>query len=187
MEKQLENAVKNVATFLETSGYRYAIIGGIALTQWGIVRATYDVDIKLLVPDNDYSGIANVLRSAFSENVESPRPPNPLIVSVSMNGIIIDFLLALPGYEELIIERAIRRELGGWSLWIASAEDLIIQKVVAGRPKDWMDVETLLFVQWGRLDDAYITDWLQQFVDALEKPEMLTTYQQLCKKTEKSC
>ena len=185
MEKHLEKALRQVVTFLESHKYRYALIGGIALAQWGVVRATYDVDIKLLVPDNDYAGMAQILQSAFAENTQSPRPPNPLIVSVSVNEVIIDFLLALPGYEELIIERAVQRDFGGWSAWISSAEDLIIQKAVAGRGKDWLDVETLLIEQRGQLDETYIKNWLTQFVEALDKPEILTTYQQLLERVDK--
>ena len=120
MEKQLETALFQVVTFFETHNYRYALIGGIALAQWGVVRATYDVDMKVLVPDNDYAGMARTLQSAFAENTQSPRPPNPLIVSVSVNDVIIDFLLALPGYEELIVERAVQHDFGAWSAWISS-------------------------------------------------------------------
>ncbi len=96
----------------------------------------------------------------------------------------LDFLLALPGYEELIIQRAVQRDLGGWSAWICSAEDLIIQKVTAGRGKDWPDVESLLIERRGKLDEAYIADWLTQFAEALEKPEMLTDYQRLVAKVK---
>ena len=71
---------------------------------------------------------------------------------------------------------AIRRTLNGFSGWICSAEDLVIQKVVADRDKDWPDVEALLIAQSGKLDEAYIDDWLVQFVEALEKPEMLMKY-----------
>lgn len=71
-------------------------------------------------------------------------PENPLIVAVNIEGVIVDFLLALPGYEELIVERAVPRDLGGWTAWICSAEDPIIQKAVAGRAKDWEDIEALI-------------------------------------------
>jgi hypothetical protein len=131
------------------------LIGGLALTQWGVVRAMYDVDLKVLVPDSDYARMQEVLRAGFPQNAP-PRPPHPLIVSVQIEQVIVDFLLALPGYEELIIERAVRLDLGDWSVWIASAEDLIIQKATAGRSKDWLDVEALLLEQWGKLDDVYI-------------------------------
>ena len=133
METQLEAAVRTAVTFLETHGHRYALIGGLALPQWGVVRTTYDVNLKVLVPDSDYAGMQNILRTAFSENAPPARPPHPLIVSVTIGQVIVDFLLALPGYEELIIERAVRRKLRGFSVWIATAEDLIIQNQETGR------------------------------------------------------
>ena len=56
------------------------------------------------------------------------------------------------------------------------------QKAVAGREKDWPDKEALLIEQWGKLDHDYIEDWLSQFVDALEKPELLTKVHAIKKK-----
>jgi predicted nucleotidyltransferase len=91
-------------------------------------------------------------------------------------------LLALPGYEELIIQRAVQCDLGGWSAWICSAEDVIIQKAAAGRDKDWLDIESLLIEQHGRLDDGYIKEWLSQFAEALESPEIMARYEQLVEK-----
>lgn len=101
-----------------------------------------------------------------------------------MDGVIAEFLLALPGYEELIIERAVQHDFGGWLAWVCSAEDLIIQKVAAGRGKDWSDVEALLIEQGGKRDEAYIDEWLSQFAEALAKPEILTKYQGLLKKAK---
>lgn len=49
MERRLEPPLHTAVAFLEEHGYRYAIIGGVALAHWGVVRATYDVDIKVLV------------------------------------------------------------------------------------------------------------------------------------------
>jgi hypothetical protein len=122
------------------------------------------------------------LRTAFPERARQHVPENPLIVAVYINGIIVDFLLALPGYEERIIERAVQRDLGGWSAWICTAEDLIIQKAIAGRDKDWPDIEALLIEQHNNLDQSYIEEWLSQFVEALENPEILTRYQTLVEK-----
>jgi hypothetical protein len=51
MEKQLEGPLKIAIDVLEKSGYRYAVIGGLALAQWWMVRLTQDIDIKVLVPD----------------------------------------------------------------------------------------------------------------------------------------
>jgi len=85
--------------------------------------------------------------------------------------------LEAPVRKVVAIERAVARDLGGWQAQICSAEGLIIQKVVAGREKDWLDVEALLVEQRGHLDEAYIQEWLAQFAEALDNPEMLARYQ----------
>lgn len=170
--------------FLEGRGYRYAAIGGIAAAQWGLLRFTYDVDLKVLVPDADYEAMRATLREAFPDRAREHVPENPLIVAVNVGGVVVDFLLALPGYEEQIIERAVRRNIGEFKVWVCSAEDLIIQKVVAGRAKDWVDLESLLIAQRGKLDEAYIEDWLSQFAEALEKPEILDEYRRLLTKAK---
>ena len=182
MEKQLEGPLRTAIAFLEEQNYRYAVIGGIALSQWGAVRATRDVDIKVLVPNTDYAGVRNALRTKFPNRARQHAPDNPLIVAVNVDEVIVDFLLAVPGYEEQIIEHAVRRDLNGFSAWICSAEDLIIQKIYSGRDKDWPDVEALLIAQDGKLDETYIEDWLEQFAEALEKPEILTKYRTLVEK-----
>lgn len=182
MDQQLEKPLQTAIHFLERHNYKYAIIGGVALAQWGVVRATRDVDIKVIVPNMDYSALGNELRTTFPDPAREHLPRNPFIVAVTIDEVIVDFLLALPGYEELIITNAVQRDLGGWSAWICSAEDLIIQKVVAGRGKDWLDVESLLIAQHGKLDEPYILDWLNQFVEALEEPEMLAEYLRLVEK-----
>ncbi|NJN54414.1 MAG: hypothetical protein HC804_06470 [Anaerolineae bacterium] len=127
----------------------------------------------------------DALYAAFPKRAREHVPENPLIVAVTIDEVIVDFLLALPGYEEMIIERAVERDMGSLSLWICSAEDLIIQKVVAGRGKDWLDVEALLIEQHGRLDEQYIQDWLAQFAEALEEPQILSSYELLLEKVEK--
>jgi hypothetical protein len=185
MAGQLEQPLRAAIDFLESRGYRYAIIGGIALTYWGVVRATYDIDIKVLVPDMDFSALRSALREQFPETARDGAPRNPFIVSVMIRGVTVDFLLALPGYEELIIERAESGSLGRLTARICSAEDLIIQKVVAGRGKDWLYVESLLIARQEILDSAYIEHWLGQFAEALEEPNLLVEYRRIEEKTQR--
>ena len=182
VNEHLMPALRAAITFLQQHKYRYAVIGGISLSQWGYSRYTLDVDIKVLVPNPEYATARAVIRAAFPEPARAHIPQNPLIVSVTIRGVIVDFLLTLPGYEEQIIERAVTRDLGGWSIQVCSAEDLIIQKAVAGRARDWLDVEELLIAQHGRLDEAYIEGWLSQFAEALEQPEIPSTYHAICEK-----
>jgi len=185
MEDNLKPALRKSVDFLRAHGLRYAVIGGIALSQWGVVRYTQDLDFKVLVPNTEYPSTRAAIRKEFPIPARTHIKNNPLIVAVEIEGIIVDFLLALPGYEELIVDRAVQRDLDGLSAWVCSAEDLIIQKVVAGRGKDWLDVEALLIEQHGRLDMGYIDNWLAQFAEALEEPGILEGYQELVAQVDK--
>ena len=176
MDEDLLVALKTAVQWLDRHSYRYALIGGIANQLWGIPRLTQDIDIKILVPDMDYPTIRAALRAGFPERGRPNAPPNPLIVDAKVGKVVVDFLLAIPGYEELIVTRAVRRDLAQVAVWICSAEDLVIQKAVAGRGKDWQDIEGILIEQQGRFDLDYVEGWLAQFAEALEQPEIVTQY-----------
>lgn len=177
MDKDLLVSLEAVVKWLDRHNYRYALIGGVANQQWGIPRLTQDIDIKILAPDMDYPTVRAALRAAFPERGRPNAPPNPLIVDTKVGEVVVDFLLAIPGYEELIVTRAVQRDLAQVPVWICSAEDLVIQKAVAGRGKDWQDIEGILIEQQGRLDLDYVEGWLAQFADALEQPDIVTQYQ----------
>jgi hypothetical protein len=171
---EIERALLAAVELLERHRLGYAVIGGLALAQWGVARATRDVDFKIAVPDTNYGRVRETLEAAFPEPGRPALPPNPLIVSVRAQGVIVDFLLALPGYDTDVVERAVARPVGGRDVRFARAEDLIVQKIIAGRDRDWLDVEALLEARRGELDLAYVESWAEQFADALDRPEILS-------------
>ena len=73
--------------------------------------------------------------------------------------------------ENEIVKRSQSLSLGGVQLRLPTPEDLIILKAVAHRPKDLLDIESVLATQPG-LDKEYIRTWVQQFAEALEMPEL---------------
>ena len=50
---------------------------------------------------------------------------------------------------------------------------------MAGRAKDWQDIEGILIEQRGQLDPDYLEDWLSQFAEALEQPEIVAQYRDI--------
>jgi hypothetical protein len=60
VEKKLRASLQTVVTFLEKHSIRYAVIGGIALSQWGVIRVTRDIDFKVLAPDTNYEEISTL-------------------------------------------------------------------------------------------------------------------------------
>ena len=150
MENLLKRALHEVVEFLEHHHYRYAVIGGIANQIWGQARFTYDIDVKVLVPDFDYDRVRHDILTAFPSAGRPELPMNPLILSIKIGEIIVDFLLTTPGYEEQIIERAAKCAVNDIAVWLCTAEDLIIQKAIANRPKDWQDIEGIIIEQFSQ-------------------------------------
>jgi predicted nucleotidyltransferase len=72
----------------------------------------------------------------------------------------LDLVLAAPGLDQEILDRARSLDLGGVVVPVISAEDLVAMKVLAGRRKDIEDVRGVLAEQEGRVDLARIRDVL---------------------------
>jgi hypothetical protein len=43
----------------------------------------------------------------------------------------------------------------------------------------WQDIEVIVIEKCTTLDQQYLDDWLKQFADILEKPQLLLQYQQI--------
>jgi hypothetical protein len=92
---------------------------------------------------------------------------------------------ALP-FEERCVEQATDWELSpGIVLHTCSAEDLVILKTFAGRPRDWIDVESVLVRHGRSLDWRMILRELKPLLELRETPESLEKLQQLRSKIEK--
>jgi hypothetical protein len=96
------------------------------------------------------------------------------------SGVGIDIALGGMPFEEAAVGRATRYEFAaGISLRTASAEDLIVMKAFAARPKDWIDVEGILIRQGNRLDWNLILSELEPLVELKGEPEILERLAQL--------
>jgi len=54
-----------------------------------------------------------------------------------------------------------------------SAEDLLVLKAFADRPKDWVDVDGIIIRQSGEIDWPYVLAQLAPLVELKEAPEIL--------------
>jgi len=90
------------------------------------------------------------------------------------SGVGIDIALGGMPFEESAVARSTPYEFApGILLPTASAEDLIVMKAFASRPKDWVDLEGILTRQGARLDWAYVESQLRPLVELKEEPEIL--------------
>lgn len=95
-----------------------------------------------------------------------------LLVQAS-NGVSLDLALGTSEFEIDSVGRATPWEVEtGLSIPTCSAEDLIVHKLVAGRPRDTADMEGVVTRQAGRLDVERIRDWVAVLGELKEDPDI---------------
>ena len=173
---------------MEERGWRFCIIGGLAVARWGRPRATQDVDMTLLTGFGSEDMYIRELLSLYRPRVEDAgrfaRENRVLLLSAS-NGIPIDLSLGGLPFEEGLVSRATPFEYArDVSLITCSAEDLIVLKAFAARGQDWVDVEGIAVRQGARLDWDHIRQQLAPLCELKGEPEILDRLGEIEKKIE---
>lgn len=155
----LYDAAREIQRFIQANGWRFCIIGGLAVVRWGQPRATQDVDISLLTGFGVEADYVDLLLSRFPGRLTDARQfalANRVLLCRATNGVALDIALAGFPYEEQVIARASGYSFAaGITLVTASAEDVVVLKAFAGRDQDWSDIRGILERQ-ARLDWTYI-------------------------------
>jgi hypothetical protein len=149
----------------------YALIGGLAVGVHGIPRPTHDLDFTIAV---DRARLPEFLQAVIELGYDVPQEFTtgwvdqvagmPLVKArlwVEGKAIDVDVFLAESRFQKSLIQRRILTEVEGITVWIASAEDLILLKLIAGRPRDLGDIQDILLVQ-GPLDETYLHHWADE-------------------------
>ena len=181
MTAQFE-AAWEIHSFLSDYKTPYVIIGGFAVQYWGEPRFTRDVDVIAAVPLGKDKDFVQLIVKDFTprvQNIINFACQTRVIPVRAQNGCEIDITLSIPGYEDQVIEQSIDYELEpGKVVRLCSAEDLIIHKAVAGRPRDCQDIEGVVYRQRDSLKTKYIRTWLKEFALVLEDPEVVDRFEQ---------
>jgi hypothetical protein len=154
--------IERLLTQLSDAGVRYLVVGGVAVVLHGYLRATADLD---LVVDLDPQNL-NVVVEVLEHLGFRPRPPVPIrsfadatererwfeeknlqVFSLwhpQKPGFELDLFVRPPFDFSSALARASVAKLGSSTVYIASIDDLVNMKRVAGRPRDKEDIEALL-------------------------------------------
>jgi len=176
MRDVLETA-QRIQHKLESHGWSFALIGGIANLAWGEVRSTSDVDITLLTGFTDEQNYVDAILSEFRGRIENAGAfalRQRVLLLTDVNDIGIDIGLGGFLFEELAVSRRVQHDYGrGIKLWIITAEDLIIMKAFASRDQDWVDIDGIIRRQHTKLDWDYIMPQVEALAEIKEDAEMV--------------
>lgn len=145
-----------VQRFCDAQRWRFCFIGGLAVQRWGEPRQTRDVDLTLLTGFGQEEPYIDALMERFDSRMDDARAfalRNRVLLLQSEGGVGIDVALGGLAFEEAVVDEATDWSIGpDLSLRTCSAEALVVYKVFAGRPQDWIDVEMVLARQGAALD-----------------------------------
>jgi hypothetical protein len=173
--------IARIALELQERRLPFMLIGGQAVLLHGSPRLTEDIDITLgadpaRLPDLLDLCAALELDPLPDEVDAFVRQTFVLPTHHRESGIRVDFIFSTTPYEREAIGRATFAELAGASVPFASAEDLIIHKLFAGRARDLEDVESVIRRKGRDLDWRYLERWVREFASVPGRealPEML--------------
>jgi hypothetical protein len=171
-----------VQSFCQRHGWRFCFVGGLALQRWGEPRVTADVDLTLLTGFENEDIYLDALLRHFAPRISDARQfalVNRVLLLQSADEIGIDVSLGGLPYEKLVVERATPFTfLPDISLRTCSAEDLVVLKAFAERPRDWEDVRGVVIRQ-PSLDWDYIESQIRPLAEAKESPEIVHRLREL--------
>jgi hypothetical protein len=156
---------------------RWYVFGAQAAMLWGRPRTTADIDITVEFPSGRIDEfIGTMRRHAFQlrfEDREFIAQTRVLPFAHMATGLPLDVVLAGPGLEEEFLSRAVEVDIEGTVVPVISPEDLIITKILAGRPKDIEDVRGVLNERSKTLDVDRIRATLTMLETALSQSDLV--------------
>jgi len=169
-----QEILEKLALALDARRIPYMVIGGQAVLLYGEPRLTQDIDLTIGRTADQVGDILELARQfAWKILVEHPvefvRDTLVLPCLDPSTGIRLDFIFSYSAYEKQALERARRVPMGQAEVRFASPEDVVIHKMIAGRPRDMEDVKSLL-TKNRDLDVDYIREWLRRFEQTLSQP-----------------
>ena len=179
-----QKILKKIAKELNKEAIPYMVIGGQAVLIYGEPRLTRDIDITLGIGVNELSKIQKILptiglRPLVKNEKEFVGRTMVFPTEDVESKIRVDFIFSFSPYERQAIERAKVVKLGRILIRFASLEDIVIHKIISGRPRDLEDIKSIL-VKNPEYDQDYISSWLKKFDQSLNQ-----NFIKLFKKTEK--
>lgn len=157
-----------LARALETHGIPFMLIGGQAVLLHGEPRLTQDVDVTLGVGPSRLDDLLTLCSEARLDPLPEDvggfvRSTFVLPTRDASTGIRVDLIFSTTPYEARAIERAERVAVGGAEVPFATAEDLIIHKLFASRPRDLEDAAGVVRRKGPELDWGYLERWCREF------------------------
>lgn len=168
MSETLAEGLQRLERLLGEWARPAAIIGGVAVIARCGTRPTEDIDLVAAAGPSDLEMLfALAAKHGFSFDANARELASMGLVrfyAKEPGGVGLDILFADNAFYEELLRRATPVVIGGVSVRVASAEDLVLLKLEADRP---LDIEDVLSIKDG-LGASLDMEYLRAQADRLE-------------------
>ena len=183
MRSPVADLLADLADALADLGVAWYLFGARAAILHGVARLTADVDVTVRLPDRVSP---EILARGLEQRGFRQRFTDPAFLAQTRvvpfvhapTGLPLDLVLAGPGLEDRFFERLTVHDIDGVRVPVASVEDLVVMKVLAGRAKDLEDVRVIAATNRDALDQPYIRDLLGVLEQALGQSDLLLAFEE---------
>lgn len=162
-ENRLRLALQRSVACFRNAHISYALIGAFALAVWGRVRATHDLDFLILVDETNLESLGNKMVEAGMEIDQAWQDWNPMlrgtVLRLQCEDVPVDLLRPRDTHDLETFRRRRKKLMERRYYWFVSPEDCILQKLKAGRLRDFEDVATIIERSRADLDHKYLHRW----------------------------
>jgi hypothetical protein len=162
----LDGKVMGIAQALEQAHIPYAFGGAIALAYYAAPRGTEDIDINVFLSAEEAGTCLEELERLGIESPAADRDIHDHQVVLSWEHTPIHVFFSYDPFHDSCRARARQAPFAGGEIWILSAEDITIFKVIYDRPKDRDEVREVLLCMGERMDAAYTIAWLERILES---------------------
>jgi len=172
---RLIKALSTITNWMERMNISYMVFGGIANSIYGNPRQTFDVDIKFSLESKD--NLEQFVEELKSVAILLPDKPIQFIketnvIPIEIDDVRVDLVVADLPFEIEAIQRSRYVDFSNIKIKVCLPEDLIIQKAVSTREKDWLDIMTIIENQGDKMDWNYLLKHCKDLSNFLSKPEI---------------
>ena len=150
------------------------------MVAYGVPRLSADVDVTLkLTPDTPEPFVAEMRGAGFEPRVDDPefvRKTRVLPFVHVGTGMPLDVVLAGSGLEDEFLGRARRLDISGVQVPTIDPGDLMVAKILAGRPKDIEDARGLWRSRGSEMDAMRIAATLRLLEEALAQSDLTPVF-----------
>jgi hypothetical protein len=166
------DVLRRLTSALDRAGIAYMLTGSFASVYYGLPRSTQDIDLVIaadpeqlkgfiggLSADEYYSDMDAALRAHHHKSLFN-------IIDMKTAWKIDMIFRKDRAFSRMEFSRRQRVEMEGVSIFVASAEDVILAKLewskLARSHRQIEDVAGILKIRYGSLDRPYLETWIQQ-------------------------